>query len=192
MPDEFEQVEVQSREDLRRWLKRHHGRAESIWLVTFKKPAGDAYLPYDDLVEEALCFGWIDSRPKALDAERSMRLLSPRKTGSAWSRANRERVERLIGEGLMAPAGLARVEAAKRDGSWDRLAAVEAGVVPGDLRAALRRHRGATAHFEAFPPSSKRIILEWIESAKRPETRANRIAETAEKAARNERANHYP
>lgn len=190
-PERFPRVEAASREELRAWLAANHRRTESVWLATWKKAAGAKHIPYDAIVEEALCFGWIDSRPQRLDAERSMRLLSPRKPGSAWSDANRERAERLIRDGRMTEAGLAKIEAAKRDGSWTRIAGAQTGAAPADLAAALARYPSAAGHFAAFPPSSKRIILEWIAQAKRPETRAKRIEETAEKASRNIRANHY-
>ncbi len=191
MAADFAMVEVASRAALRAWLIAHYSQAESVWLITPKRAAGDAYLPYDAIVEEALCFGWVDSRPRALDVQRSMRLLSPRKPGAPWSRANRARVERLRAAGLMHPAGLAKVEAAQADGSWAFLEDVQDGVAPQDLAQALDARPGARAHFEAFPPSSQRIILEWIKTAKRPQTRARRIQETAEKAQRNERANHF-
>ncbi len=184
-------VEVQSRAELRAWLERHHAETGSVWLVTHKVGAGARHVPYDAIVEEALAFGWIDSLPRALDAERSMHRLSPRKAGSAWSKVNKARVERLIAEGLMAPAGLAAVARAKADGSWSKLDAVEALTVPADLAFALESIPPARASFDAFPRSSKRLILEWIGAAKRPATRAARIARTARLAAIGQRANHY-
>jgi uncharacterized protein YdeI (YjbR/CyaY-like superfamily) len=187
----FEQVEVKSRAEWRAWLVAHHGQAESIWLVTHKKAEGDKHVPYEVVVEEALCFGWVDSLPRKLDERRSMLLLSPRKPGSAWSRINKERAERMIAAGLMTPAGLARVEQAKADGSWSRLDEVEALAVPGDLAEALAACPNASRNFEAFPRSVKRGILEWIMQAKRPETRAKRVAETARLAAENKRANQF-
>ncbi len=188
---QFAQVEVNSREDLRNWLALHHNQTESIWLVSYKKAAGAKYLSYDQIVEEALSFGWIDSRPRSLDQYRSMHLLSPRKPGSAWSKTNRERAERLMREGRMAAPGIAKVEAARRDGSWNFLQDVQANEIPTDLAAALRKRPRAAAYFDAFPPSSKRIILEWIKRAKLAETRRRRIRETVDKAAQNIRANHY-
>ena len=184
-------VEVDSVAQLRAWLRRHHRQSGSIWLVTYKKVAGARYLPYAQIVEQALCFGWIDSQPRSLDGLRSMRRLSPRRPGSSWSKANKERVARLIASGAMTKAGLAKVTAAKRDGSWHAIDRVQALVVPSDLDRALRRVAGAKRNFNAFPPSSQRVILEWIAAAKRPETRAKRIAETAQQAGQNERANHY-
>ncbi len=159
--------------------------------MTYKKSAGPRYLPYDAIVEEALCFGWVDSLPRELDAERSMHLLAPRKPGSAWSKVNKARVERLAAEGLMTPAGWAKIDRAKADGSWSKLDDVEALVIPPDLQRALADHPPATRNFDGFPRSSKRLILEWIAQAKGGATRARRVAETAQRAAKNERANHH-
>ena len=190
MRKEFEKVEIESRNSLREWFARNHGQTESIWLVIWKK--GDPrYVAYNDIVEEALCFGWVDSLPRALDETRSMLLLSPRKPGSAWSKANKDRVERLIAYGLMMPPGLAKIEAAKANGLWDKLEKVDALDVPDDLAEALAAYPSARQNFDAFPPSVRRGILEWIIQAKRPETRQARIQETAEKAEANIRANQW-
>jgi uncharacterized protein YdeI (YjbR/CyaY-like superfamily) len=187
MKKELEQVEVLSRAELRRWLQANHTRTEAVWLVSHKK-SSPHYLDYNSIVEEALCFGWIDSTARALDEQRSMLLFSPRRAGSAWSRANKERVERLTQAGLLRPAGLAKVEQAKSDGSWEFLDDVEALVVPADLQQALEAHPPALDHWQAFSRSAKRAILEWIKTAKRDTTRAARIAKTAELAAQNVRA----
>lgn len=187
---ELPRVEVESRAGWRRWLSANHAREGGVWLVTYKKAADPRrYLSYDDIVDEALCFGWIDSLPRSLDAERSMRLVAPRKAKSGWSAVNKARVERLVAARKMAPAGLRAIERAKADGSWGKLDAVEALVVPRDLAAALGAR--ARAYFDAFPRSSKRIILEWIAGARTPETRAKRVEETARLAAENRRANHW-
>ena len=188
---DFPKVQVESREEWRAWLRTNHESAESIWLVTFKKASGKPHVPYDAVVEEALCFGWIDSLPRKLDEGRTMLLLSPRKPGSAWSKANRDRVERMNAAGKMRPAGLRKIEQSKADGSWTFLDEVEALVIPDDLAAALAEHEGAEENFAAFPPSSKRGILEWIKQAKRPETRSKRVRQTAELDSRNIRANQY-
>jgi uncharacterized protein YdeI (YjbR/CyaY-like superfamily) len=189
--DDLPRVEVKSRAEWRRWLEKNHTRAEGIWLVTTKKAADPKrYLSYDDIVDEAICFGWVDSLPRALDAARSMRLVAPRRAKSAWSAVNKARVERLVADGTMTKAGLAVIERAKKDGSWAKLDAVEALEVPADLALALSRYPSATRHFNAFPRSSKRLILEWITGAKRPETRAKRIEETARMAEDDLRANH--
>ncbi|MDX1548399.1 MAG: YdeI/OmpD-associated family protein [Rhodothermales bacterium] len=175
----------------RAWLAEHHDRDAGLWLIRYKKAAGKPTLSYADVVEEALCFGWIDSLPRALDAERTMLYVAPRKPGSGWSRLNKERAERLIRAGRMTPAGQAKIDAAKADGSWNALDAVEALTVPDDLAAAFAQHPGAAAHWDAFPRSVKRGILEWITTAKRADTRRRRIDETARKAQRNERANQW-
>jgi uncharacterized protein YdeI (YjbR/CyaY-like superfamily) len=184
-------VHPATRDEWRAWLEAHHARGEGVWLVSYKKAAGRPRVEYGEAVEEALCFGWVDSKPGKLDDERSMLWFAPRKSGSGWSRPNKERVERLIAEGRMAPAGLAKVEAARRDGSWTALDAAEALEVPPDLDAALAAHADARRHWDAFPRSAKRGILEWIASAKRPATRASRVEETARLAAGNVRANQW-
>lgn len=192
LPD-LPRVEVRSRAQWRSWLERHHASSGSIWLVTFKKAAGERHVPYAAVVEEALCFGWIDSRPAKLDDERSMLLLSPRKAGSPWSALNKERVASLIERGLMTAAGLEKIELAKRDGSWGVYDEAETLEMPADLVAAFdtnARARAARTTFEAFSPSSRRGILWWIISAQRAETRAKRIAETVRLAGLGVKANH--
>lgn len=188
MKRRFEEVEVTSRVQWRRWLAANHEQTESIWLVVYKKHQPSLHLAYDDIVEEALCFGWIDGLTRKLDADRTMLLLSPRKPKSTWSRLNKERVRKLVKRRLMTDAGRAKVDRARRDGSWNILDDVEALVIPDDLAQALRKNPRAKAHFDAFPPSSRKGILWWIKSAKRDATRRKRIAETVRRAARNERA----
>lgn len=190
MKRNFGQIEIASLAELQQWLEVHAGQTDSIWLVTWKK--GDPrYVRYSDIVDTALCFGWVDSLPRKRDAARTMLLLSPRRAGSAWSKVNKEKAERLIREGLMRPRGLAKIEAAKLSGDWDKLESVDALEAPEDLLASLRVHTDAERNWDAFPKSVRRGILEWIIQAKRPETRARRIAETARLAARNERANQW-
>ena len=192
MSDAYERVEVTSREAWRKWLAVHHAGSPGIWLVTHKKAEGDRHVPYEATVEEALCFGWIDSKGRKLDERRSMLLFTPRRAGSGWSRPNKERLERLFAARQMQPAGIAMVERAKADGSWTALDDIENLVEPDDLRAALDATPAAREHWDAFPRSVKRATLEWISLAKRPETRAKRIEETATLAARGERANQWP
>jgi uncharacterized protein YdeI (YjbR/CyaY-like superfamily) len=175
----------------RRWLEAHHARPEGVWLVTWKKATGKPHIEYGAAVEEAICFGWIDSTVNKLDAERSMLWFAPRRPRTGWSRANKERVARLLAGGRLHPAGMARIEQAKQDGSWSALDAVEDLQVPPDLRDALAAYPHAAANFERFPRSAKRGILEWIQVAKRPETRAARIAETARLADADQRANAW-
>ena len=191
MAGEAERFHPETLAQWRAWLRKHHARTEGVWLVAWKKATGRPQVGYDALVTEALCWGWVDSKANALDAERSMLWFAPRKPKTGWSKPNKERVERALAEGRMQPAGLAKVEAAKADGSWAKLDAVEALEVPEDLAAALAAYPPAAAHFAAFPRSVKRGILEWIVNAKRAETRAARIADTAQKAQRNERANQW-
>lgn len=189
--ERFERVEITERQQWRDWLSANHRQTDSVWVVTFKKGASQPRVPYDDLVEEALAFGWVDSLPRKLDEERTMLLMSPRKPGSNWSAVNKARIDTMIEAGLMHPAGLAKIEQAKADGSWIALEAVDRLEVPPDLATAFDQRPGSAEAFAAFPPSTRRGILEWIGNARRPETRAARIAETAEKAARGERANQW-
>ena len=182
-------VHPKSRAEWRKWLEDNHTRTEGFWLVSYKKATGKPRFDFDEAVEEALCFGWIDSKGGKVDDERSMVWFTPRKKATGWSKINKERVEKLIKAGLMSAAGLAKVEASKKDGSWNALDAVEALEIPSDLEKAFSKNKTARGYFEAFPRSVKRAILVWISNAKRPETRAQRIAETVTKAEQNVRAN---
>lgn len=180
-----------SRAEWRQWLAEHHAETEGVWLVSYKKATDKPRFEYEEAVEEALCFGWIDSTSKVLDAERSRLWFAPRRLGSIWSRSNKERVERLIQAGSMTPAGLAKIEAAKKSGAWTALDELETLTIPPDLAAALAAHEPAPLHFDAFPRSARLAILAWIASAKKPETRARRIEQTARLAAQNLRANEW-
>ncbi len=184
-------IHPKTRSEWRRWLKENHTRAEGVWLISYKKGTGRPRLEYDEAVEEALCFGWIDSKPGRLDEARSMLWFAPRKPRTGWSRSNKERVEKLIRAGLMTTAGLAKIQAAQEDGSWSALDAVEALQIPPDLARALAANPTAQSYFDAFPRSVKRAILEWISNAKKAETRARRIQETVRLAAQNIRANQW-
>ena len=184
-------VQLKSRADWRKWLKKNHTQTEGVWVVIFKKASGKPHVSYEEIVEEALCFGWIDSKGNKLDDERTMLWCAPRQAKSNWSRPNKIRVERLLAAGLIEPAGLAKIEAAKKNGTWTALDQVEALEIPPDLRKALDANKDANKNFDAFPRSAKRAILEWILNAKKPETRAKRVSETAELAAKNIRANQW-
>lgn len=183
----FERVEVLSRKAWRDWLAENYRRTESIWIITHKKHTAH-YLPYDTVVEEALCFGWIDSLPRRLDQDRTMLLVSPRKPKSVWSKLNKDRVASLIEKGLMMPPGLEKIECAKADGSWVFLDDVEALIVPDDLAAALEQNAAAQKNFLAFSPSAKKGILQWIKMAKQAKTRQQRIQKTVALAERNVKA----
>jgi uncharacterized protein YdeI (YjbR/CyaY-like superfamily) len=181
-------VHVESRAGWRAWLADHHADSGGAWFVSWKKTTGRPVVPYEEVVEEALCFGWIDSTARTLDDERQMMLMTPRKKGSAWSRSNKLRVERLGAAGLIEPAGYAAIERAKSDGSWTILDAVEDLIEPPDLTAALDAEPAARRHWDSFSPSARKAILQHIVVAKRPETRAKRVAEAARLAAVNQRA----
>ncbi len=180
-----------SRAEWRAWLEAHHASSSGVWLINYKKETGKPRFEYAEAVEEALCFGWVDSRPGKVDEERYKQLFSPRSPKSPWSKLNKERVERLIAEGKMTPAGFAKIEAAKQNGAWTAYDAIEALTIPTDLTDALQADDTARTHFDAFPATSKKNILWWIDSAKRPETRAKRVAETVALAAKNIKANHF-
>jgi uncharacterized protein YdeI (YjbR/CyaY-like superfamily) len=182
---------IESRAQLRAWLHEHHATSTGVWIVTTKRAAGGT-VAWDDIVQEALCVGWIDSLPRTLDDTRTMLRLTPRKVSSAWSARNKAHVEVLLAQGMMHPAGLAAIEAARARGTWTALDEASARVVPDDLAAALDALPPARTHFEAFPPSAQRGILEWLSLAKRPATRAARIAEIAQLARENKRANSWP
>ncbi len=182
-------IAINTRSDLRQWLQANYHQNKGVWLVKYKKPH-EYYLPYDDIVEECICFGWIDSLPRKLDDQRTMLYIAPRKKGSNWSKANKERVMNLEKVGLLHEAGLNKIEQAKQDGSWSFLDDVEALILPNDLKQALSENELAQKNFAEFSPSSKRGILEWIKNAKRPETRSKRIKNTVQKAAQGIKANY--
>ncbi|MEM1218647.1 MAG: YdeI/OmpD-associated family protein [Bacteroidota bacterium] len=175
----------------REWLQENHTRVASVWLIIFHKKSDTPSVYYDDAVDEALCFGWIDSKPNKRDEESYYQYFSQRKPRSNWSRVNKEKIARLEEEGRLQAAGIEMISEAKRLGTWNALDEVENGVIPNDLQEAFSRFPGAADYFAAFPWSVRRGILEWIFNAKRPATRTKRIQETAEKAAQNIRANQY-
>jgi uncharacterized protein YdeI (YjbR/CyaY-like superfamily) len=188
--DHLQRVEVESRQALRNWLSANHTQKQSVWLVTYKK--GDPrHVPYVDMVQEALCFGWIDSLPRKLDEKRTMHVLSPRNPKSAWSKVNKDHVAVLEAQGLLHPAGQKVIAAAKASGQWTKLDTVDALKMPDVLVKAFANNKIALKNFEKFPPSVRKGILEWIAQAKRPETLALRVAETVEKAQQNIRANQW-
>jgi len=181
-----------NREELRAWLWENHRSSAGIYLVYYKKGSGQASVSYNEAVEEALSFGWIDSTAHAVDKDRYMQLFTPRKTGSSWSRLNKERVGRLISEGRITPAGLEKVEAARRDGSWEMLDAIENLAVPADLREALSEYPEAFLVFKGLPDSTRKNIVRWIGSAKRIETRYKRIEKTVLALGQNIRSFPFP
>ena len=189
--DDAPWVHVETVQEWRDWLLANHATSSGAWLVSWKAPTGKPSVKYELAVEEALCVGWIDSAGRTLDDERRALWFTRRKAGSGWARTNKERVVRLEAEGRMTPAGRAMIDAAKEDGSWTLLDDVENLVIPDDLAAAFERHPGARENFDAFPPSARRAILDWIVHGKRDATRTARLEESARLAAQNVRANQW-
>lgn len=181
--DDVETIEPGSADDFRSWLAANHRDASAVWLMYWKKGSGRPSLSWPDAVDEALCYGWIDTKVQSVDDDRYVQYFAPRRPRSVWSRINKEKVERLVVEGRMTDAGLAVIDRAKADGSWTVLDAAEALIVPDDLAAALDAAQGARDFYESLTKSGKLAILGWIYTAKRPETRAKRVAETARSAA---------
>ena len=188
----FPCIEVNTRADWRKWLEKNHTKDFSIWLILYKKNAfPNKTLNYKEAVEEALCFGWIDSKPNKRDANSFYQFFSKRNPKSNWSRINKNKVEELIQKGLMTKSGFAMVELAKKLGTWDALNGVEDLVLPLELETLLKKNKVAKKNFDSFPKSTKRGILEWIQNAKKQETKLNRIKETVALAEKNIRANSY-
>lgn len=186
--DDAPLVEVADREAWRAWLEANHATIGSAWLVMWRPKSGRVGLDYEAAVEEALCFGWVDGTAGRVDDDRGRLYFAARKPRSGWAATNKARIERLIAEGRMAPAGLAAIERAMANGSWEVLDSSERLEIPDDLATALAAQPPAAVNFGAFPPSARKMLLAWIATAQRPETRAGRVAKVATAAARNERA----
>ncbi len=176
-------IQPKDRADWRRWLESNHDRTSGVWVVYYKRSSGKQALTYEEAVEEALNFGWIDGLVNRLDEVRYKQLFSPRKKGGTWARSNKERVARLIEQGQMTPAGMARIEEAKMDGSWSQLDSIEEMVVPAELAEALSANPEAESNFRALSDSKKKQLLWWLATAKRLETRSRRIANIVRLAA---------
>ena len=182
MNDQLEQFYARDRQEWRAWLEQNHATARGVWLIFYKQQSGKPRVAYDEAVEEALCFGWIDSKAVTVDDERYMQFFSPRKPKSEWSKLNKQRVEKLTQQGLMTAAGLKAIEVAQRNGMWDAADAIEDLTIPEDLKQALAANSTAQQHVERFSTAMKRQILWWIKSAKRPETRLKRIEQVVSAA----------
>ncbi|MEO8095384.1 MAG: YdeI/OmpD-associated family protein [Pseudolysinimonas sp.] len=172
--DRFQQVEVASTIELEAWLAEHHAQNEAIWLVTYKKAVPAKYVSPDEVLDLLVAFGWIDGIRRQRDDQRTMQLVSPRRT-KPWAKTYKDRAERLIAAGRMQPSGRASVHRAQESGAWEAMTDVDMLLVPDDLRSALEAAVGALATFEMFPPSLRRNILRWIAQAKASSTRAQRI-----------------
>lgn len=175
----------------RNWLSKNATTHKNVWLIIYKKQSGIPSVYYSEAVDEALCFGWIDSLPNKRDDKSYYLFFSPRKPKSNWSKVNKAKIKKLIAANKMTSAGMSMVELAKKTGTWTALDKVEALVVPDDLKNMLNENSAAKKYFQLFPPSARKAILDWIQNAKQPETRLKRIVQTVELAAKNERANQY-
>ena len=184
-------MQIEHISELYEWLETNAEKSPGAWVVTYKKASGKPSPSYDEIVRAVLCFGWIDSVPGKVDENRSKLYLSPRKKGSAWSNANKVRIKDLMKNGALRPAGVAAVKQAKENGTWNKIDSAHLLEIPADLTAEFANYPGSKDKFDAFPPSAKKGILEWIIQAKTAETRAKRIIETASLAAENIRANQW-
>jgi len=179
---------VTSREDWRDWLRRNHYTKKYVWLIYYKKLTGKPSIPYDDSVEEALCFGWIDSIIKKIDNEKFARKFTPRKANSRWSKANKNRARKMIDEGKMTESGLAKIKEARRSGEWfNTVPARKELVVPPYMKEALAKNKKALTNFNNLAKSYKRQYVGWITNAKREETRRIRLAEAIRLLKKNEK-----
>jgi uncharacterized protein YdeI (YjbR/CyaY-like superfamily) len=180
---------AKSQKAWRDWLIKNHGKEKSIWLIIYKKESGIPSIYYPEAVDEALCFGWIDSKPNKRDNESYYQFFAQRNPKSNWSKVNKEKVERLIKNKQMTSAGMKMIDLAKKIGTWTALDNVENLVLPQELMHSFNKNKKALTNWEAFPKSAKRGILEWIYNAKKIETKLKRIEETVNLAAKNIKAN---
>ena len=180
---------AKTQKEWRKWLEKNHRSEKAVWLIFYKKGSGIQSTNYAEALEEALCFGWIDSKANKKDAESYYQYFAKRKPESNWSKVNKEKVARLIEKGLMTSAGFESIEIAKRNGTWTALDEVEELIIPPDLQLLFDKNIAAFENWKNFSRYIKRGILEWILNAKRSETRQKRIAETVELAEKNIKAN---
>ena len=185
---DFPIYHAESRAAFRAWLEHNHDAERGVWLCSWRTPTGRPRCPYPDAVEEAICFGWIDSTTYTLDDDRGLQLFTPRKGKSSWTRLNRQRAADMEAAGLMTDAGREAIEVAKGNGWWTILDPVEDLIEPDELATALDADPDARTAWDEFPPSAKKQMLWWVVSAAREETRDKRVAEIVAKAAKGERA----
>lgn len=190
METELHQVYAADRRKWRDWLIENHESRDEAWLVRYKVHTGRPGISYEDAVEEALCFGWIDGRVRRIDDERYMIRFTPRRSGSRWSALNIGRAEKMIEEGLMTDAGLAEIKSARKDGRWERAFKDDKNRkkeidMPEDLAGAMKKNREALENFEQMAPSYRRNYIRWVEAARKSDTRQRRIDEVVQRAARN-------
>ncbi|HEX5153726.1 MAG TPA: YdeI/OmpD-associated family protein [Parafilimonas sp.] len=189
--DERKSFYAKSRKEWRNWLAKNHELEKFVWLIIYHKESKTPSVYYEEAVEEALCFGWIDSKGNKRDSESFYLFFAQRNPRSNWSKINKERVEKMTQQGLMTENGQKLIDLAKMKGTWTALEQIDDLIIPADLKKILDKNKKASKNFEAFSSSSKKIILNWILSAKRPETREQRLKQTVELAAKNIKANHY-
>jgi uncharacterized protein YdeI (YjbR/CyaY-like superfamily) len=185
---EYPIYHAETRAQWRAWLEVHHASTPGVWLCSWRAATNRPVCPYPQVVEEAICFGWIDSTANILDADRGLQLITPRRPKSTWTRLNRRRVADMEARGLMTDAGRRAVEIARENGWWTIFDPVEDLLEPDDLAAALDANGDARASWDGFPPSARKAMLWWVISAVREDTRARRIDAIVEKAARGQRA----
>jgi uncharacterized protein YdeI (YjbR/CyaY-like superfamily) len=183
--DTYRRIRPKSRKAWRDWLAKHHASSSGVWLVYAKKHSGLSSLTYNDAVEEALCFGWIDSKLKPIDETFYMQVFTPRKAKSAWSALNKTRVARLQAAGLMTAAGRAMIKAAKDCGAWNAWKEVEEMTIPPDLEKAIKANPDARRYWASYSASRRKSVLYRLASAKRPETRARYLKDIVANMARN-------
>ncbi|HOY15300.1 MAG TPA: YdeI/OmpD-associated family protein [Saprospiraceae bacterium] len=191
MAQEIETFYPKNRAEWRSWLQENHDKKENIWLIYYKQKSKIPTVSYSDAVDEALCFGWIDSKAKSIDEVKFMQFFSRRKEQSVWSKVNKEKIESLINAGLMAPTGFAIIEKAKANGSWTILDDVEALIIPEDLEVAFQLKPNAKVYFLGLSRSDKRNILQWLVLAKRTETRQKRIQEIVDLAEQGQKPKQF-
>lgn len=179
-----EEISLKNKKQWREWLELNHLKKDAVWLIFYKKDSPNFNFSWSESVDEALCFGWIDSTKKTVDNERFKQYFSKRKPRSNWSKVNKDKVKSLIEQGLMKEAGYKSIEIAKENGSWTILDSIENLEIPKELEKELKRQKSAIEYFENLPKSVKKSLLYWIVSAKRDETRAKRIAEIVENASK--------
>lgn len=190
--DGFPVFYADSNDSWRNYLEVHHASTKNVWLILYKKNSGIPSLTYSEAVDEALCFGWVDSKPNKRDEKSYYQFFAKRNPKSNWSRVNKEKIARLAAAGKLAPAGEAMVKLAQDNGTWDALNDVEDLVIPKDMLELFQQYPPiARENWDNFPRSVKRGVLEWIFNAKRPATRTKRITETVENASRGERVNQW-
>jgi uncharacterized protein YdeI (YjbR/CyaY-like superfamily) len=191
MKKEIETFYPKSRQEWRDWLQVNHDKKQSIWLIYYKKKSNKPTVIYSEAVDEALCFGWIDSKAKPIDEHTFMQFFSRRKEKSVWSKVNKEKIERLISEGQMSKAGFEIIKKAKENGSWSILDEAEALIIPPDLEIEFQKKPNAKDYFLSLSRSDKRNILQWLVLAKRQETREKRIFEIVDLADKKQKPKQF-